>query len=51
MNRLDDTVIYLNSVQSVNWNLEMKAIVTAQTITEGMTTDMEKIQVIHEYVI
>ncbi len=51
LNLIDDSIIYLNSVQSVNWNLEMNAIVTAQTLTAGMTTDLEKIQAIHQYVI
>jgi hypothetical protein len=51
LNLIDDSIIYLNSVQSVNWSLEMNAIVTAQALTVGMTTDREKIQAIHQYVV
>ncbi|MNW53895.1 Transglutaminase-like superfamily protein [compost metagenome] len=47
----DSSVVYLNSVQNVNWSESNKAILKAQELTQNASTDMQKVQAIYNYVI
>ncbi len=47
----NENVIYLNSVQNINWNLESEAVKIASKLTEGLESNMEKVVAIHNYVI
>lgn len=47
----DSTSLYLGSVQEIRWNEDMEAIKKAAELTEGLTTDLEKVQAIYQYVI
>lgn len=51
LNLEDENVVYLNSVQNINWDLENEAIILAAELTEELKTDMEKIVAIHNYVV
>lgn len=42
--------IYLGSVQSLNWNKDMKAVKKAKELTKDLKTDREKIAKLHEYI-
>ena len=43
--------IYLQSVQAVNWNKDMKAIKIAKEITKNAKTDKEKVTMLHDYIV
>lgn len=49
---LDDAnMVYLASVQNINWDKDMKAIKKAGELTKGLKTDKEKINAIYNYMI
>lgn len=43
--------VYLGSVQNVKWSSSDKAIVKAKQLTQGKTTDEEKVKAIYNYVV
>lgn len=47
----DSTSLYLGSVQEIRWNAEMEAVKKAAELTEGLTSDKEKVQAIYQYII
>jgi len=47
----NDNTVFLASVQNINWNDDMKAIMTAHEITKDLRTDSEKVQKVYEYVV
>lgn len=47
----DSKAVYLNSVQNINWSSTNQAIQKARELTQGATTDREKLQKIYDYVI
>ncbi len=47
----EDKDVYLQSVQSIEWNDSMKAILKAQALTRGLKTDAEKVSAIHQYIV
>lgn len=47
----DNTAVFLNSVQNINWNNKKAAVKMADDITEGASTDKEKIELLYNYVI
>ncbi len=47
----DENAVYLSSVQNVKWNVESTTTQIAQTLTEGLTTDQEKVEAIHQYIV
>lgn len=51
LNLKDSNVIYLNSVQNVNWNDSNQAIKKAKELTKNKTSDMEKVTAIYNYII
>ncbi|MCL6603215.1 MAG: transglutaminase-like domain-containing protein [Paenibacillus sp.] len=44
-------IVYLNSVQNIKWNSSDKAIQKAQQLTQGITTDEEKVKAIYNYIV
>lgn len=46
-----ETAPFLQSVQSIEWDSSMPAIVKAKELTAGLTSDKEKVKAIHNYVI
>ncbi len=49
--RLEDpTVLYLQSVQKVEWSKDDVAIKKAEELTKEATTDQEKIRIIYDYI-
>jgi hypothetical protein len=49
MNNSDENVIYLNSIQLVDWTLTMNAITKAAELTKGLTSEDEKFSAIYKY--
>jgi hypothetical protein len=49
MQNTNENIIYLNSIQMVDWNTTMKAIAKAQELTQGLTSEDEKFDVIYKY--
>lgn len=47
----DDRQVYLTSVQNIRWNDDMPAIKKAAELAEGLKTDKQKIEAIHNYLI
>lgn len=43
--------VFLNSIQNINWNLEMDSIKKAKELTKGLESDLEKINVIYNYIV
>ncbi|MEN1761274.1 transglutaminase-like domain-containing protein [Anoxynatronum sibiricum] len=48
---VDPTARFLSSVQEIRWDQNMKAIQKAAALTAGLTTDMEKVTAIYEYIV
>lgn len=46
----DDKVVYLQSVQNINWNKNMNAIKKAKELTKDAKTDKEKVEIIYDYI-
>ncbi|MBN2259181.1 MAG: transglutaminase domain-containing protein [Clostridiales bacterium] len=51
LNLENQNLVYLNSVQNINWNSEMNAIKIAAQLTNNLETEMDKITAIHKYLI
>jgi hypothetical protein len=51
VNIKDYSTLYLSSVQEIRWNEEMAAIQKAAELTDGMTTDLEKVTAVYEYMV
>ncbi|WP_025721474.1 transglutaminase-like domain-containing protein [Paenibacillus sp. 1-18] len=47
----DSKAVYLNSVQNIDWSDTNQAIQKARELTQGATTDREKLQKIYDYII
>lgn len=47
----DSNLVYLNSVQNVNWNDTNQAIIKAKELTKNKSTDIEKVTAIYHYII
>lgn len=43
--------IYLQSIQMIHWNKDMKAIKKANELTKGLKTDTEKVEAIYKYLV
>ena len=50
MDNKSGTVVYLNSIQIVDWLTTMKCIAKAQELTKGMTSETDKFDAIYNYV-
>ena len=50
--KLDDTSrVFLNSIQLINWSDRMNTVTLARELTQDMTTENEKIEVIYQYMV
>lgn len=47
----DPNKVYLNSIQNINWNTEMKAIKKSDGLNKGLTAATQKINKVYEYVV
>ncbi|MGF7048273.1 hypothetical protein J2T13_002780 [Paenibacillus sp. DS2015] len=47
----DSSIVYLNSIQNVNWNDTSLAVQKAKELTKNSASDTEKVKVIYNYVI
>lgn len=50
LNLKDDKVVYLNSVQNVQWTSASNAVQKAKELTKGKTTDEQKVKAIYDYI-
>jgi len=48
---IEENAVYLSSSQTVNWNVESDVAILAKELTKDATTDREKLEIIHTYVI
>ena len=46
----DKNEVFLQSIQIINWNKDMKAVKKAKELTQNSKNDMEKIIVIYDYI-
>jgi len=44
-------IVYLNSVQNIKWSSSDKAILKAQQLTQGLTSDEAKVKAIYNYIV
>ena len=51
LNVTNDKLVYLNSIQNINWDLKMNAIKKAATLVKGLKSDKQKVDVIYKYVV
>lgn len=51
LNISDSRIVYLQSVQPVNWNADMKAVRKAGELTAGLKNDREKAEAVYNYVV
>jgi transglutaminase-like putative cysteine protease len=49
--KLKENAVYLSSSQTVDWNDESEVAILAKELTKDAKTDMEKLELIHDYVI
>lgn len=50
LNIKDLNLVYLQSIQNINWDKDMEFIKKAKEITKRAKTDKEKVEIIHDYV-
>jgi len=48
---IKENAVYLSSSQTVNWNNESEVAILAKDLTKDAVTDMEKLEIIHTYVV
>lgn len=48
---LEEFAVFLNSTQNITWTDESEAVIIARELTKDLETDLEKLEVIHKYVI
>ena len=51
LNIKDSNVVFLSSIQNINWNRTMKAITKSKSLTKNKLKDSDKIRIIYNYVI
>ncbi|QUH25708.1 transglutaminase-like domain-containing protein [Serpentinicella alkaliphila] len=51
VNSIDETNLFLSSIQMVNWDQSMKAVQKAQELTKGLSNDEAKVKEIYNYII
>ncbi|WP_138755996.1 transglutaminase domain-containing protein [Paenibacillus sinopodophylli] len=51
LNLKDNKVLYLNSIQNINWTDTSKAILKAKELTKNKKTDSEKVKAVYDYII
>lgn len=48
---LDEMAVFLSSSQTINWSDESEVAILALELTEDAKTDLEKLELIHDYVV
>jgi transglutaminase-like putative cysteine protease len=48
---LEENAVFLSSSQTVNWSDESEVAILAKELTKDAKTDMEKLEIIHQYVV
>ncbi len=51
VNNVDESRMYLGSIQEIKWNETMDSIQKAQELTQGLQTDTEKVEAIYHYIV
>ena len=51
LNLSEESRVYLNSIQLIHWNDEMKVIKLAKKLTENAKTDGDKLKAIYKYIV
>ncbi len=51
LNIKNENVVYLQSIQSIHWDKDMKAIQKAKALTKNSKSDQEKIEAIYNYIV
>lgn len=44
-------MVFLQSIQNVNWNSEMTAVALAEELVQGLTNEKDKVEAIYRYVV
>lgn len=47
----NENIVYLNSIQIINWNSKMKPILKVAELTNEISTDIEKVTAVYNYII
>lgn len=47
----DASIVYLSSVQNVKWTSSDRAVLKAKQLTQGLTTDKDKVKAIYNYIV
>lgn len=51
LNMKDEKAVYLQSIQLIHWDKDMKAIQKAKALTKNLNSDQEKIEAIYNYIV
>ncbi|MBM7615754.1 transglutaminase-like domain-containing protein [Alkaliphilus hydrothermalis] len=51
LNLKDSNDVFLNSIDRIEWNTEMKAIQKAKQLTQNLKSDEEKVKAIYQYIV
>ena len=51
LNLKDENIVYLQSIQLINWDNDMEAIKKAKSLTKNLKNDQEKVEVIYNYIV
>ncbi|OJV62131.1 MAG: transglutaminase [Clostridiales bacterium 38-18] len=51
LNLKDPNIVYLNSVQNVNWNEDLKAIAFGQDLLKKSTTNSSRLETLYKYLV
>ncbi|NLG88168.1 MAG: transglutaminase domain-containing protein [Clostridiaceae bacterium] len=46
-----DIMVFLQSVQNVNWDSKMESVTLARELVEGLTSDKDKVEAIYRYIV
>lgn len=51
LNLEDESIVYLQSIQLIHWDTDMKAIQKAKALTKNLKSDQEKVEAIYNYIV
>ena len=51
VSNVDETKMYLGSVQEIKWNESMISVQKAHELTQGLQTEAEKVEAIYDYIV
>ncbi|KQN96273.1 transglutaminase-like domain-containing protein [Paenibacillus sp. Leaf72] len=51
LNLSDSSLVYLNSIQNIDWSSNSKAVKKALELTKGAKTDTEKVTAVYNYIV